>query len=500
MLKQILEKLKTLLRDDSGVAMAYTVLVSLFIFMLCFSSYAMAANIRQRMELQQSCDAAAYSGAVVQADMLSRLAVLNRALSWTYIETNKRHMDYTVDEWLQRIIPAYERIETSAKLLNASGNCGVGTNGAHCLCPIGQKGICWFAGAEDSPRHVKLNGSRLVSVDLIRSAMGRAYPAEAENILNGYSNITVINSAINNIRNSINSFVGTAVDAAMKQMIGKDAAKITFACHTDGKWGNSTPASYIIPQKSEERFVNYANTTVGRELDRGRDVWWNLLATGSAWWFNGGFARNCSNPGALVATGEAKARRHIHTYSTFGSSHFCGITRSWGFTENGRELLSSSPARPAALAAGFFGAPGTILVAAKRQVENPFSVWMGSALPGTLFGTFNGGGRDMWVLSTARAGIRLGGGYGTADEEGFYRILCPGEKSGKDKYRAGEGTWNLCEEDWDAVMIPVNRAWHDASQGEWLGTPSAESILASVKEYLAPETRYRGGIGEYMRH
>ena len=49
-------------------------------------------------------------------------------------------------------------------------------------------------------------------------------------------------------------------------------------------------------------------------------------------------------------------------------------------------------------------------------------------------------------------------------------------------------------------MIPVNRAWHDASQGEWLGTPSAESILASVKEYLAPETRYRGGIGEYMRH
>ena len=79
MLKQALEKLKTLLRDDSGVAMAYTVLVSLFIFMLCFSSYAMAANIRQRMELQQSCDAAAYSGAVDQADMLSRLAELNRA-------------------------------------------------------------------------------------------------------------------------------------------------------------------------------------------------------------------------------------------------------------------------------------------------------------------------------------------------------------------------------------------------------------------------------------
>ena len=78
-------------------------LTSLFIFMLCASTYAMTENIRQKMELQNACDAAAYSGAVVQADMLSRIAVLNRALSWTYLHTNRRQMDRLVGRWANRV-------------------------------------------------------------------------------------------------------------------------------------------------------------------------------------------------------------------------------------------------------------------------------------------------------------------------------------------------------------------------------------------------------------
>ena len=99
--------LKKLLYDDSGVAMAYTVLVSLFIFMLCVSTFAMTENIRKKIELQNACDAAAYSGAVVQADMLSRIAVLNRALSWTYFQTSKRNMDYIISDWISNIDAEY---------------------------------------------------------------------------------------------------------------------------------------------------------------------------------------------------------------------------------------------------------------------------------------------------------------------------------------------------------------------------------------------------------
>ena len=126
MLEQAKIKLKSLMRDESGVAMAYTILAFSFFFMLCVSVYAMAENVRQKMELQNACDAAAYSGAVVQADMLSRLAVLNRALAWTYVETNKRHMDYTVDDWLQRTVREYDRIADAARAVNNRGNCGKG--------------------------------------------------------------------------------------------------------------------------------------------------------------------------------------------------------------------------------------------------------------------------------------------------------------------------------------------------------------------------------------
>ena len=59
MLNHIKLTLKKLVKDDSGVAIAYTVMVLLFIFLLCVSSYAMSENIRKKVVLQNACDAAA---------------------------------------------------------------------------------------------------------------------------------------------------------------------------------------------------------------------------------------------------------------------------------------------------------------------------------------------------------------------------------------------------------------------------------------------------------
>ena len=133
MLKQAKIKLKSLIYDDSGVAMAYTIMVFLFFFMLCVSTYAMSENIRQKMELQNACDAAAYSAAVVQADMLSRIAVLNRALSWTYFQTNKRHMDYIIDVWIDAVINQHDKDSKHVKDFNAIS--------CHPKIPM----ICYFA-------------------------------------------------------------------------------------------------------------------------------------------------------------------------------------------------------------------------------------------------------------------------------------------------------------------------------------------------------------------
>ena len=496
MLNQAKIKLKSLIFDDSGIAMAYTIMVFLLFFMLCVSAYAMSTNIRQKMDLQYACDAAAYSGAVVQADMLSRLAVLNRALSWTYLETNKRHMDYTVDDWLQRTVSAYDQIANSAETHNAGGNCGVGGNNQNCHAGS----LCWFAGTHGGKAaHVQLNGSQDVPVETIRGAMNKAYPGEQTAITDGYKNIKILNKEIDTIRTTINSSIGTAVNAVISRWL---TANDSFDYHLDGSWRNTNAASYIIPQTNEDQFINYANTSKAAELARGADVWWNLTTSTGNWWNGGGFSRNYNHAGSsLVSKGISKAIQHHHDYTT--DLHSCGALYTWEspFPVTGRYLLSSTPAAPAKLNSSFFGAPGTILVAAKRPVTNPFLSIFGSgtSLRG-LYGAFNGSGQDMWAVSTSRAGIRLGGGFPTQQPDGTYNILYPGATSSLSKYSSGQGTWNLCEEDWDAVLIPVDRAWHDASSGTWKGQPSAGSLLSAVQSRLNPNTTYDGKIQRFMRH
>ena len=96
-------RLAALPSDDSGSALVFVLGVFLFLFVLVLSVYSVGENIRRKEELQNACDAAAYSAAVVQADGLSRMAVINRAMAWTHIQTTKMQMDYITYKWLKRI-------------------------------------------------------------------------------------------------------------------------------------------------------------------------------------------------------------------------------------------------------------------------------------------------------------------------------------------------------------------------------------------------------------
>ena len=90
-----------LAREESGVALMLTLGAFLFLFVVCCGVYATGETIRQKVELQNAVDAAAYSAAEVQADGLSRIATLNRALSWSYIQLTKMQMDYIAYRWLR---------------------------------------------------------------------------------------------------------------------------------------------------------------------------------------------------------------------------------------------------------------------------------------------------------------------------------------------------------------------------------------------------------------
>lgn len=87
-------------RDESGAAFLVTLAVFMFMFLLCSGVYAIGDMVRQRIELQNAADAAAYSAAVIQSDAISRVATINRAMAWTYLQMTRRQMDYIVDKWV----------------------------------------------------------------------------------------------------------------------------------------------------------------------------------------------------------------------------------------------------------------------------------------------------------------------------------------------------------------------------------------------------------------
>lgn len=90
-------------RDESGIALMMTLSVFLLLYVVCAGVYSIGETVRQKIEIQNACDSAAYSAALVQADGLGRMAMVNRALSWTYIQLTNMQIDYITYRWLELV-------------------------------------------------------------------------------------------------------------------------------------------------------------------------------------------------------------------------------------------------------------------------------------------------------------------------------------------------------------------------------------------------------------
>lgn len=517
MLDQAKRKLKMLIYDDSGVAMAYTILVFLCFFLFCASVAAMTENIRQKMELQNACDAAAYSGAVVQADMLSRIAVLNRALSWTYAQTNKRQMDYIVDKWATKIYSEYVEYRNKAEnYYYKRGYCTTNnTNGGY--CPCGHFARTWIAGTDKngwSAAKISLNEQK-ISASTIKGMRGQG-TGESTNIDYGKNNISILNKELLWIKQNLNTLIGKAVSHSISHSI--TIQTVSWKYFTDNAWMKTGAASYIIREHDEETFLNFSDNKIDNCYEAGfktsnRNGWWVDKTTSDE--------NNKDNSdddkygiyreyvqienGALTAYTSYYTTRHKHNedgicYVSSSKSDFTTLT--------GEEVrdgyFTGAKARPQKLASSFFGKAGSIVVAAKRPLTNPFS-WMGDeSTTRGLYAAFspdrkNNGNNDMWAVSAARAGVRL-----EKNPDGHYVVQYPGEKvSGYTN-----DVWNLCEEDWDAVLIPVSRAWNETDTGKWVDKTdeedhvinTAEELLKDVKNQLNVETDYKENIDKWLVH
>lgn len=492
MLEQAKIKLRELIFKEDGVAMAWTLIVFLCFFMLCMSVYALAENVNRRIVLQNACDNAAYSAAVVQADMLSRIAVLNRALSWTYAETNKRQMDFIVDRWLQDAVERYNTEQNTARNANA-GACSHGginhtSNGAMCSKCISV--YAWIAGCRINgvwhAGSINLNG-RTESVATIESNTGNADGRESTNITNGITNIGIINNSIKNIRSNLNSYIGRAVTDVMGKYFDNSS---DFLYITDGSVNNTGAATYLTPETSEDNLFAYTRLTAAGVLQNGRDLWWRKVESAS-----NGIYRFYSQAGnALVAT--INALSYSHNDDAYGNCSSVVTYNNIAGVEVHGSGVTNAVARPYRLTPGYFGRAGTIVVAAKQRMTNPFDALFTLPSDKGAYGMFDISSTDMWAVSAARAGVKLGG------SSTFYTVQWPGATFAHSDYL--NGVWNLCEEDWDAVILPVNRAWNGTNAGSWTGAADPVPLLEQVRNSLNVQTLWRPGSGtdqyEHMKH
>lgn len=96
-------------REEEGVIIACSLAVFLFLYVLGCGVYALGTTIYEREVLQNAADAAAYSAATIQADALSRMAMLNKALSYTYIQMSRKQMDCITAKWLKLVHDRYKQ-------------------------------------------------------------------------------------------------------------------------------------------------------------------------------------------------------------------------------------------------------------------------------------------------------------------------------------------------------------------------------------------------------
>ena len=108
LLKILRAELGRLRREESGVAMMLTLSVILLLYVACAGIYSVGETVREKVELQNACDSAAYSAAVAQADGLSRMAMINRAMSWTYVQLTNMQIDYITYRWLQLVLKRFD--------------------------------------------------------------------------------------------------------------------------------------------------------------------------------------------------------------------------------------------------------------------------------------------------------------------------------------------------------------------------------------------------------
>lgn len=520
MLKEANRVCERLWRDESGVVLALTVVVFLSLFLMAVSVYAVGENIRQRIALQNAVDAAAYSGAVVQADALGRLAVLNQALSWEYAQLCKEQMSYVIGKWAQRVRDDY--LSTAGDHYNAAMSEALAAGLPAWGIAIGQPpaplplntapALPLLLGTpvetqgdwrESKPGDIPATADRyppeltgpFQEIWALASAFDVSGAAWLSEIESRREYVWRMSAIAGSIQDGLRESVRNAVQYVLK-------ANLKGEANPDYYWALSLGPGRVSPDPAELPPMLRAETDSEGffalcGIDPGApDVHtpYNSPYFGPGWqtWYQQQMAGDLSrggdlNPHAYLLTAHGYEQAPLGLTATWTIVQTPpGLVRTYTRTaESCRDAGFDSGCAPQAklLTEDYFARSGAVSVGLSRRLRNPFEyVRTGPADVGTdegLFKVFDlGDKRVQWAVAAARAGF-------DRDDAGNYDPHAS-RADWLDTRAQDEG--NLSVRFWDAVMIPLRRAWaplRETGSSDWGSDTTTEILQAFADEGVA---------------
>lgn len=502
MLGVFADKLVRLGRGEDGAALVLTLAIFFLMYLGCCGVFAISVAVRERVHLQNATDAAAYSAAVVQADTLSRIATINRAMSWTYAQMTRRQMDYVTYKWLKETVRHWRDDRERAK---DWANSLIHPTPAVCslaaILHLKDDHAFRFPGTPP----ITLYGARGVSAstDLVITGHNEAF--NASSVGDSFFAVSAPAMMPTQIRADQVAIMemGLAIDKLKQGYKKKAEAAVKGVLSSNledaSVSGKSVDTTYYcdirdMPEyvkelsntaDEEDRFLSFSGESVKSAFKNSGEVWFKRCSSPSS-----GFRRGYDWNGEKLKatwtwysnqwhceTDPVTGEKHIGPIPcpscTHGSHSRCsctgfGVFHATVYGDNDRSVsgcrdIYETPktyvARPNKVDKSYFGEDGSIVVGVARRNSNAWGSVMG--MVEGLFKAF-----DPFVgWSVAFAAAKAG--YVTLNESSSggdmpYHVDW---KSGG--WKSDGESWNLCQSDWDAMLIPVRMAHNDAKDGRW---------------------------------
>ena len=394
-----LSRLRELVCDNKGAALAITLAFVMPVYLMVIGIYGIGEMIRNKIELQNAADAAAYSAAAVQADYLSRMATVNKAMAWTYVDLQKRSLDLAMALFTVHVFAKFESDSNMVQRKNLP--CHMHVPGVHYCCGTtvaAPDGTLKFLGTGIGIPQVaeSFNGQNFLgrmllshlAVEVAAEISGKGAVANGIKVLGYSKNLLSMMSRLNTlVKEYPEKIRKTALQVAVANMA---ECKDDYIIHI--KTGDLPSLSLIPTADNEKTFISWADPDL-KEYEPEK-----VFGPGTDDWI----VRKKIPLGFLRVYKQTKQHLyakwqwfwtkwvHIDIPIPTGGLHLPPVTPTGDYGKGEREYFGYSlpeiardmpigllvaPAIPLTLRPDYFGKAGTITVAVARKTSNPFSVF-----------------------------------------------------------------------------------------------------------------------------